>query len=164
MELCSFMVHFTGGIKANNLLRTLHGAVSSTGHTLDGIAVVSEIVSSQNPENTAACLSKVLHSFRAQMSAIVPRGCVLASGLYDENGRPSKHFAILEGVQTLMTKIRETGPLVHQVCMVSSIEGYLNAHVCCRSPITLLLHNLPTSPSVWGQAQSWRPTHRKWRT
>lgn len=107
----------SGGIKANNLLRTLHGTVSSTGHTLDGIAVVSEIMSSQNPEVPATCLSKVLHSFQTRMSAIVPRGCVLASGLYDENGRPSTHFTILEGVQALMTKIRETGPLVHHVCM-----------------------------------------------
>lgn len=110
-----------GGIKANNLLRTLHGTVSSTGHTLDGIAVVSEIISSQNPRVAAACLSKVLHSFRARFSATVPRGCVLASSLYDKNGRVSTRFQILEGVQTLMTKIREIGPLVHQVCTDSRI-------------------------------------------
>ncbi|KAF5351697.1 hypothetical protein D9756_007742 [Leucocoprinus leucothites] len=102
-----------GGIKESNLLRTLHGSVSPTGHALDGVAVVSEIVASKDPKNAAANLSSILSGFRARFTS-VPRGRTLASSLYGDGSVPTNP-KILEGVRTLMIEIRKAGPLVHQI-------------------------------------------------
>ncbi|KAF9010698.1 thiamine biosynthetic bifunctional enzyme Thi4 [Cyathus striatus] len=92
-----------GGIKANNLLRTLHGSVSSTNHALDGVAVVSEIVASQTPRQAAEDLAKTINAFRAELS--LPR-------LINSEYTPE---TILEGVSKLMSSVRELNPLIHQI-------------------------------------------------
>ena len=99
-----------GGIKSTNALRTLHGSVSRTDHTLDGIAVVSEIVSSLVPRNAAEKLSTIYRAFRR--SRDVPRPLHSISS--------SSHSYILEYVVGLMNNIRRLNPLIHQVLFASS--------------------------------------------
>ncbi|RXW23512.1 hypothetical protein EST38_g2347 [Candolleomyces aberdarensis] len=90
-----------GGIKSGNLWRTLHGSVSVTGHALDGVAVVSEIVASQDPRSAAASLSKTVKTFKEEQAR--PRELV-----------PSKND-IIDRVSELVAKIRGVNPLVHQI-------------------------------------------------
>ena len=100
----------TGGIKASNLLRTLYGSVSQTGHALDGVAVFSEIMTSPLPMETAHEMKGIVGAFkdglRAQMSG--PRRGLWAS---------PDGTSIVEGVCTLVEQVRASGPLIHQVCM-----------------------------------------------
>ncbi|KAG6918053.1 hypothetical protein DXG01_016709 [Tephrocybe rancida] len=92
-----------GGIKSKNLLRTLHGSVSSTNHALDGVAIVSDIVASANPRQAAETLSRIFKSFNADLpAAISPAG-------------PSAGDSIVEKVTQLLSTVREVNPLVHQI-------------------------------------------------
>lgn len=92
---------YEGGIKSTNLLRTLHGAVSESGHTLDGVAIVSDIVASPDPELSAHQLSTI---FRAFKQTTLPK--VALSRDPD---------TVLESVLRLMETIKTLNPLVHQV-------------------------------------------------
>ncbi|KAF6763224.1 thiamine biosynthetic bifunctional enzyme [Ephemerocybe angulata] len=74
------------GIKTSNLWRTLYGGVSVTGHALDGVAVVSEIVASQDPRGVANSLSKIV-----------------------------KDLQISTRASELISKTRDISPLVHQI-------------------------------------------------
>ena len=105
-----------GGIKSTNLLRTLHGTVSSTNHALDGVAVVSDIVASSEPQVAAETLRTILSQFR-QSHYRHPLGLeesLLAAG-------PTTSNFIIEAVLFLMKEIKKRNPLVHQVC----------ASICC---------------------------------
>ncbi|KAL4260942.1 Thiamine biosynthetic bifunctional enzyme Thi4 [Pleurotus pulmonarius] len=93
-----------GGIKSTNLLRTLYGAVSQIGHILDGVAVVSDIVASQNPQNAAANLSAIIHKFKAQKH-IVP--AMISTPLTSEG--------VLKQVLDIFAAIKKTSPLIHQI-------------------------------------------------
>ncbi|KAG6837001.1 hypothetical protein H0H93_016461 [Arthromyces matolae] len=90
-----------GGIKSTNLLRTLHGSVSRTGHALDGVAIVSEIMASENPRQAAETLSKISKSF--------------TSSLPQSLSSPTTADIILERVSQLMSVVRDINPLVHQI-------------------------------------------------
>lgn len=96
----TFKITLKGGIKVTNLQRTLHGAVSESGHTLDGVAVISEIVESSEPGLTAKCLCKMIHQFRQSVSA--------------NNIRYRDIDCLLNGVTDLLEGTRELNPLVHQ--------------------------------------------------
>jgi thiamine-phosphate diphosphorylase/hydroxyethylthiazole kinase len=91
---------WVGGIKASNLWRTLHGSVSVSGHALDGVAVVSEIVASQNPKEAATALSNIFKAFKGDQSQV--------RSLSTKNG-------VIDKVSELVNKIRTVGPLVHQI-------------------------------------------------
>ncbi|KAJ3512635.1 hypothetical protein NLJ89_g3408 [Agrocybe chaxingu] len=94
-----------GGIKSTNLLRTLHGCVSITGHALDGVAVVSDIVASPEPGQAASKLRSIFKQFNeSSRSFLAPSP---SSNLTVES--------ILDGVVKLMTEIRKVNPLVHQI-------------------------------------------------
>ena len=99
-----------GGIKTSNLLRTLYGSVSQTDHALDGVAVVSEIMASPLPMETAHTMKAIVSGFRdglrAQLSS--PR-----RGLWASPDRTS----IVEAACRLIEQVRKSGPLIHQVCM-----------------------------------------------
>ncbi|KAF6753142.1 Hydroxyethylthiazole kinase family-domain-containing protein [Ephemerocybe angulata] len=82
-----------GGIKTGNLWRTLHGGVSVTGHPLGGVAVVSEIVASQDPRVVATALGKIVKAFKSQQ--------LLSNSLLQKN--------------ELISKTRDISPLVHQI-------------------------------------------------
>ncbi|KAG6844618.1 hypothetical protein H0H87_005475 [Tephrocybe sp. NHM501043] len=99
----SFQWTSQGGIKSNNLLRTLHGSVSRTNHALDGVAIVSEIVASQKPRQAAEILSKIFKSFNAGLPAPLS-----ASGLSAEK-------SLVNEVIQLLAMVREANPLVHQI-------------------------------------------------
>lgn len=100
-----------GGIKATNLLRTLHGVVSTTGHSLDGVAVVSDIVASQTPKLAAESLSQIFQEFQSSFNKDT-------LGL-EIVGKSDSSFLtqddIMEGVTKLVKEIRKLNPLVHQV-------------------------------------------------
>lgn len=61
-----------GGIKSANLLRTLHGSVSPTYYTLDGIAVVSAIFASSKPQVAAREMLSILRAFRQNHPLHIP--------------------------------------------------------------------------------------------
>ncbi|KAF5326278.1 hypothetical protein D9611_000486 [Ephemerocybe angulata] len=89
-----------GGIKTSNLWRTLYGGVSVTGHVLDGVAVVSEIVASQDPRGVATALGKIVKAFKSQQ--------LLSNSLLQKND-------IVDKASELIGKTRDISPLVHQI-------------------------------------------------
>ncbi|KAG9225903.1 hypothetical protein CCMSSC00406_0006475 [Pleurotus cornucopiae] len=93
-----------GGIKSTNILRTLYGAVSQNGHTLDGVAVVSDIVASNDPQNAAANLSGIIHKFKAQGHL----GPAITS-------TPVSGKGVLKQALQIFDAIKTTSPLVHQI-------------------------------------------------
>ncbi len=99
-----------GGIKTSNLLRTLYGSVSPTGHAFDGVAVVSEIMASSLPTETAQKMKDIVRGFKDGLRAHVssPRRSLWVS--------PDR-TSILEGVCRLVEEVRRSGPLIHQVCL-----------------------------------------------
>lgn len=78
---------------------------------LDGVAVVSEIVSAQNPKEVAQKLRGVVTEFqRGQATLKLAVGS--AKRTKDE---------LVDGVVELVKEVRKLHPLVHQVC----IQGIL---------------------------------------
>jgi thiamine-phosphate diphosphorylase/hydroxyethylthiazole kinase len=56
----------SGGINLSNVARTLYGAYGpTTGRTLDGVAVISAIVSSEEPHRSAEALLLEMGKIRA---------------------------------------------------------------------------------------------------
>ena len=108
----------TGGIKSANLLRTLHGSVSSTNHALDGVAIVSDIVAAPDPEAASKRIQTIFSNFHANFLHN-PAG--LAIGSQQVAGMPSAD-SVLSNVANFMREIRERNPLIHQVrlCFFSS--------------------------------------------
>ncbi|KAG6337093.1 hypothetical protein ID866_2004 [Astraeus odoratus] len=110
-----------GGITSDNLLRTLHGSMSLTGHSLDGIAVVSEIATSRNPYHTARALRD---------------GYTIWSDIMERRENTYSVDSILKGVIGLMGVIRETNPLIHQITNVVVTNQSANATLALgASPI-----------------------------
>ncbi|KAJ6499336.1 thiamine biosynthetic bifunctional enzyme Thi4 [Mycena sanguinolenta] len=94
-----------GGIKSTNLVHLMHGSTSQTEHRLDGVAVVSDIVASSDPEKAAQRLKSSFISSRLVASESIPR---LTSSRDD----------ILTKACTIMDAIRTLNPLVHQMTNV----------------------------------------------
>ncbi|KAI9463739.1 Hydroxyethylthiazole kinase family-domain-containing protein [Boletus coccyginus] len=113
-----------GGIKSSNILRTLHGSVSTTGHGLDGVAVVSEIVASPEPSKSAR---KLREAYRSWSNPIKQLGEVLPSYTAD---------SIKDGVVDLLRIIKETKPLIHQITNIVVANQSANATLALgASPI-----------------------------
>ncbi|KAJ4497211.1 thiamine biosynthetic bifunctional enzyme Thi4 [Lentinula lateritia] len=115
-----------GGIKLKNLLRTLHGTVSTTNRALDGVAVVSEIVASTRPREAAAKLREVLSAFRS------------GDSIFKAMRTRSEYTAgsVIDGVIQIMTCVRDHNPLVHQITNNVSIAQSANATIALgASPI-----------------------------
>lgn len=151
-DFADFFVYI-GGIKSGNLWRTLHGSVSVTGHALDGVAVVSEIMASTDPRGAAASLSKLVKAFKEEHAR--PRDLA-----------PSKND-IIDRVSELVAKIREVNPLVHQVRNKSKFFvftfGLSLVSFSFRLRTTSLRLNLRMSRSQLGLAQLWPLNHRRWK-
>lgn len=94
-----------GGIKSDNFLRTLHGSVSPSGHRLDGVAVVSEIVASRDPYRSARTLREAYTSWSAQLAN---QEKAWSAPMYTTD-------SVKAGVIGLIRAIRDHNPLVHQV-------------------------------------------------
>lgn len=98
-----------GGIKQDNLIRTLHGSVAPNGKALDGVAVISEIVSSQNPFIVSQNLSRSVRSFTERAH---PHRIFAPWAVKDD---PSGSMGIEHRAAHLITHIRRLTPLVHQI-------------------------------------------------
>ncbi|TFK54360.1 HK-domain-containing protein [Heliocybe sulcata] len=94
-----------GGINSSNLLRTLHGSVSTTGHVLDGVAVVSDIVASKTPKDAARKLSSIVKAFKQASSP-----ASLATPFSTQVASP-----LIERAAALLDVVRKHGPLIHQI-------------------------------------------------
>ncbi len=103
--------HAAGGIKNNNLLRTLHAGVTSSGRALDGIAVISEIVSNTEPKTAAKSLQDHLRTFmnRPHPTQLFPPWNLPLADLPTVDADFSRR-----GGQ-LISKTRSLTPLVHQI-------------------------------------------------
>ncbi|KAJ7072358.1 thiamine biosynthetic bifunctional enzyme Thi4 [Mycena amicta] len=88
-----------GGIKAYNLARLLHGSGSETNHTLDGVAVVSDIVSSKDPQSAARLLREIFDA--SKMMAPEPLDWT--------------QDVILNRALAIMDAVRSSRPVVHQM-------------------------------------------------
>lgn len=114
------MLTSPGGIHLPNLAHLLHGSIGpeSRNH-LSGIAVISDIVASQQPKEAALALRDVLDSFKTARQALQhPRAIFAAPGLV---GKTRSVEDLLAGCAQLMKVVRDQTPLVHQVsaCAVS---------------------------------------------
>lgn len=99
-----------GGIKSTNLLRTLHGCASPTGHALDGVAVVSDIVASSEPQAAARRLAQMFRAWAAAASR-GPTAFLITPG-------QKAHYtpeAIAAAAAALLDGVRRVRPLVHQI-------------------------------------------------
>lgn len=114
-----------GGIKSDNLLRTLHGSMSPSGHKLDGIAVVSEIVASHGPYAISRTLRETYTTWDA---------CTA-----EQKAKPSIAYTAENtkaGVANLMGIIQTTNPLIHQITNVVVTNQSANATLALgASPI-----------------------------
>ncbi|KAH9045113.1 thiamine biosynthetic bifunctional enzyme [Lactarius hengduanensis] len=99
-----------GGIKSTNLLRTLHGCASPTGHTLDGVAVVSDIVASPEPQ---AAARRLVQTFRA-WAAAASRGPTAFLVTPEQKAQYTPE-AIAAAAAALVDTVRRVRPLVHQI-------------------------------------------------
>ncbi|EIM83062.1 thiamine biosynthetic bifunctional enzyme [Stereum hirsutum FP-91666 SS1] len=97
-----------GGIKSTNILRTLHGCVSSSGYGLDGVAVVSDIMASTDPQAAARRLADIFAAWKA-----VPRSPVS----FTPHVCSSSHTrdAVIRAAAELVLSVRQVKPLVHQI-------------------------------------------------
>ncbi|KAF8135557.1 Hydroxyethylthiazole kinase family-domain-containing protein [Boletus edulis] len=123
-----------GGIKSSNVLRTLHGSVSTTGHRLDGVAVVSEIVSSREPSKSARKLKEV---YRSWSNSTQQLGEICPSYTTD---------MIKDRVADLLRVVKETKPLIHQITNIVVANQSANATLALGAYRVLgaLLINLGT--------------------
>ncbi|KAJ7783095.1 thiamine biosynthetic bifunctional enzyme Thi4 [Mycena metata] len=95
--------------------RLLHGSVSSTSHALDGVAVVSDIVASPNPETAARRLKSIFKACKR---------CIL------DSSAPTSVWSrgeILDNVTTIMDGVRNLNPLVHQ--MTNNVVSTQSANI-----------------------------------
>jgi hypothetical protein len=106
-----------GGIHLPNLPQLLHGCPSPKYlKSLDGIAIISDIVASPMPENAARSLRTVLDSYHRVRKDQAGLHAVFgfdASGTAGYANRDAKE--LLEAAAGLIAVVRETTPLAHQV-------------------------------------------------
>lgn len=103
-----FIDRFAGGIKSTNVLRTLHGSVSTTAHTLDGVAVISDIVGSLDPLASARNLFSIIRAFKTSFVSAPNAGIYETGVIYSSE-------SITSSVSHLLGAIKIINPLVHQV-------------------------------------------------
>ncbi|KAI0356149.1 Hydroxyethylthiazole kinase [Trametes cingulata] len=92
------------GIKSTNVLHCLHGSVSPTGRPLDGVAVVSDIVASTEPLVAAKRLATIISAFKA-----------IAPPTFSLSPSPYSVDAFRNGVGKVLTAVKTSAPLVHQI-------------------------------------------------
>ncbi|KAH7908426.1 Hydroxyethylthiazole kinase family-domain-containing protein [Hygrophoropsis aurantiaca] len=116
-----------GGISSSNLLRTLHGAISSSGRRLDGVAVVSDIFASPDPFSAAKRLRDIISLHNNHV--LQQRSLTEVPSRYTPDG-------IKSGIINIMRLIRESSPLVHQITNVVVTNQSANATLALgASPI-----------------------------
>ena len=105
-----------GGIHLPNLPQLLHASIAPiSNHSLDGVAVISDIVSSNAPRKAAQALSKVVASFRAARVAKGDTKALFAPGPSVKEWSERTPEALIAGVQRLLGVVRQETPMIHQV-------------------------------------------------
>ncbi|KAJ7218098.1 thiamine biosynthetic bifunctional enzyme Thi4, partial [Mycena pura] len=85
--------------------RLLHGSVSATNHSLDGVAVVSDIVASPDPRHAAHLLKSTFLKYKKNtLPSVRDRVC--------------SREEILDKALAIMSAVRKSTPLVHQITNV----------------------------------------------
>lgn len=100
-----------GGVHTPNLPQLLHGSIApdSRNH-LAGVAVISDIVSSPDPEGSAKMLREVIDSFKRSRKAKKD-----AAATFSPSWQGTRRLdALIEGVMALMEVVKQETPLVHQ--------------------------------------------------
>lgn len=104
-----------GGIKSENVLRVLHGVhTRDTKKYLDGVAIVSEIVSSHNPRESAEHLARLVKFFRDDEKA------KYESASYDID-------SVIKRVSEIINAIPEHNPLIQQMANIVTANDQANA-------------------------------------
>ncbi|EKM54330.1 uncharacterized protein PHACADRAFT_123292 [Phanerochaete carnosa HHB-10118-sp] len=94
------------GINSTNVLHCLWGSVSPTGHQLDGVAVVSDIMASQDPYASSKRLSDAIKAFYRSPLRTFSQGLSTA---------PYKVEGIKTAVGSILRSVKQFSPLVHQI-------------------------------------------------
>ncbi|KIJ49441.1 hypothetical protein M422DRAFT_204743 [Sphaerobolus stellatus SS14] len=98
-----------GGIKSNNALRALHGAVAPSNYrALDGIAVISDIVASNQPREAAAKLASIVKDFKTLRTP--PIFSFQSDSISNLTSR-----SLIQEAANFLDVIRKNTPLVHQI-------------------------------------------------
>ncbi|KAM5533305.1 hypothetical protein V8D89_012979 [Ganoderma adspersum] len=113
------------GIKSSNALHCIHGAVSAYGRSLDGLAVVSDIVASRDPYNAAKRIATIVQAFKAS-----PLPCF-------STFPPSYASDVIKHkVGELLSAVKKFSPLVHQITNTVVTTQSANATIALgASPI-----------------------------
>ncbi|CCM00421.1 uncharacterized protein FIBRA_02451 [Fibroporia radiculosa] len=127
------------GIKSTNALQCLHGAISTTGHRLDGLAVVSDIVASTEPYAAAKRLSTIIHAFKSNKIHTFSG----AAGPYNQE-------YIKDRVGRLLSTIRKHGPLVQQI--TNNVVTTQSANATLALGASPIMANAPEEMADLGKA------------
>ncbi|WWC91700.1 hydroxyethylthiazole kinase [Kwoniella dendrophila CBS 6074] len=110
-----------GGIHLPNLPQLLHGSISPKySNSLDGIAIISDIVSSKNPRESASNLREIVDSFkraRKSLNQYQVKGGVFDSPFVIEH-RNKNEFTndyLIKRVEDLMNVLKDETPLINQL-------------------------------------------------
>ncbi|TIA96745.1 hypothetical protein E3P94_03097 [Wallemia ichthyophaga] len=126
-----------GGIKSDNVLRVLHGVhFRDTKRYLDGVAVVSDIVSSPRPRKATENLARLVQAFRN-----------------NENTKPEPAIndidSVLNKVSEIINAIPDQSPLIQQMANIVTANDQANA--------TLALGASPVMAAVVGDQKDLNP-------
>ena len=92
----------SGGIKSTNAVRTLFGSLTRSGKSLDGLAVVSDIVASREPLAAAQQLKDIITRFKSSRTRFSSLDAYTTE-------------LLKRSVGEALRRVRELSPLVHQV-------------------------------------------------
>lgn len=118
-----------GGVNANNAARVLHGAVGPNGHSLAGVAVVSAIATSQDPETSAKDLLHIVDGIQSAPWPPAQQMQLAGNSLQGE----------VEGLmRQLFEKTRTDGRVVQQITNTVVQNDSANATLALScSPISM---------------------------
>ncbi|WWC64578.1 hydroxyethylthiazole kinase [Kwoniella dejecticola CBS 10117] len=104
-----------GGIHLPNLPQLLHGSISpKTSNTLDGVAVISDIVASQRPRESASQLREIVDSFkRARLNLKGQKGVFSIIDAVDQAALDKEY--LVKKVEGLMRILEQETPLINQL-------------------------------------------------
>jgi thiamine-phosphate diphosphorylase/hydroxyethylthiazole kinase len=101
-----------GGVHTPNLPQLLHGSIApDSRNRLAGVAVISDIVSSIDPQGSARMLREVIDSFKRSRSGKGETAAIFSPS-WQSTTRVND---LIEGVMALMGVVKKETPLIHQV-------------------------------------------------
>lgn len=101
-----------GGVHTPNLPQLLHGSIApDSRNRLAGVAVISDIVSSIDPQGSARMLREVIDSFKRSRNGKGDTAAIFSPS-WQATTRVND---LIEGVMALMGVVKKETPLIHQV-------------------------------------------------